>query len=461
MNDFDFMVIGGGSGGVRAARMAAAAGVKTVLIEERHLGGTCVNVGCVPKKLMVYASQFAEDFALSSGFGWNFEAAPAFDWQTLIQNKNTEISRLNQIYSTMLDKAGVTVVDGHASLMDANTAKIGDQHITANKILLAVGGWPFVPKFEGSEYAITSNEFFFMDALPKHALIVGGGYIALEFACILNGLGSAVTLAYRGDMVLRGFDDDVRQFMIQQLRAKGIDLRLNTDVTAIKQAAPNMDQPYQVDLNQSGSNIQADFDQVIYATGRTPLTHGLGLDAAGVQTDKHGAIIVDDLYRTNIPHIYAIGDVIDRVALTPVAIQEGMIISSLVQDQPPSKPIRYDLIPSAVFTQPPIGTIGLNEAEAVKRYGKSDIVIYKTDFKPMKQTLGKGLERAMMKLIVRKSDDLVLGLHVVGADAGEIAQGFAVAMQMGATKADFDATIGIHPTAAEELVTMRQPLDPA
>ena len=445
--DYDLFVIGAGSGGVRASRMASSLGAKVAVAEDRYLGGTCVNVGCVPKKLMVYASHFSEDFENAEGFGWSV-GARTFDWAALIAAKDKEISRLNDIYANLLDGAGVDLINGTASLEDAHTVRVGDKTYSAERILVAPGGWPSVPEIPGNEHIITSNEVFHLKELPERVLVVGGGYIAVEFAGIFNGLGRKVTQLYRGPMFLRGFDDDIREYLAGEIVKKGIDLRLNSNIASIEKLAGG----YKAIL-EDGSSI--DTDLIMYATGRHPKTEGLGLEKAGVELAKNGAIIVDEDFKTNVDNIYALGDVIDRVALTPVAIGEAM---ALVHNIYASENNRMDYrdIPTAVFSQPNIGTAGLTEAQAREKYGAVDI--YKSEFRPMKHTLSGSDERSFMKLIVDKASDRVVGVHMVGAEAGEMMQGIGIALKAGATKADFDATVGIHPTSAEEFVTMRTPV---
>ncbi len=446
--DYDLFVIGGGSGGVRAGRMAAALGARVAVAEERQLGGTCVNVGCVPKKLLSYAAHFAEDFHDAAGFGWTVGASE-FDWAQLIANKNEEITRLNGIYERLLVNAGATILRGHATLVDAHTIAMGESRYTAERILIATGGWPHVPDFPGSEHAITSNEAFFLERLPSRVVVVGGGYIAVEFAGIFNGLGCVTTQLYRGPLILRGFDDDARNFLAAEMRRKGVDLRCDTDVTAISRA-PNGS----FDLTlRDGSHLACDL--VMYATGRKPAVGSLGLDTCSVRLDERGAIVVDENYRTSVPSIYAIGDVTDRVNLTPVALAEGMaLVWHLYRDQ--ERPVDYEYIPSAVFSQPNLATVGYTEAQAREKFGA--ITVFKSSFTPLKHTLSKSGEKTFMKLIVDTASDRVVGAHMVGPDAGETIQGLAVALKAGATKAVFDRTIGIHPTSAEEWVTMREPV---
>ena len=445
--DFDFFVIGAGSGGTRAARIAAAHGAKVGVAEERHLGGTCVNVGCVPKKLFTYAAHFAEDFEDAEGFGWTV-GPRRHAWPKLIANKNREIARLNGIYERLIEGPGAEIFDNRAVFLDGHTLDVGGQRVTADKILIAVGGRPFVPGFDGSGHVITSDDAFFLPELPERIVIVGGGYIAVEFAGIFSGLGAQVTLLYRGERFLRGFDDDVREFLADEMVKKGVDLRFNTDVRGVTRRSGGS---FSVDLND-GETVETDL--VMYATGRVPNTGGLELDAAGVATGSSGAVRVDADWRTNVDNIYAIGDVTDRIQLTPVAIQEGHALADALFD-PSGKTVGYEFVPSAVFSQPEIGTVGYTEGEARARFGALDI--YRSSFKPMKHTLSGRDERGLMKLVVVRETQRVVGLHIVGPSAGEMTQGFAVAINMGATKQDFDATIGIHPTAAEELVTMREP----
>lgn len=446
--DYDLFVIGAGSGGVRAARMSAANGARVAIAESTYLGGTCVNVGCVPKKLFVYGAHFAEDFADARGFGWDVTPA-AFDWPRLRDNKTGEIERLNGIYGNLLKNAGVTLHWGRARLLDPHRVAVGDQTFSAANVLIATGSWPSVPNVPGAELTITSNEAFYLEKFPERVVVVGGGYIAVEFAGIFAGLGARTTLVYRGSLFLRGFDDEVRRFVAEELRKKHIDLRFETQVTAIE--ARGEVRVLQLD---NGETLEA--EQVLYAIGRLPNTAGLGLEESGVLLSSRGAVVVDPHYRSSVPSIYAIGDVIDQEQLTPVAIAEGMCIANnLFTDNPP-RTVDYELIPTAVFCQPNIGTVGLTEAAARARFG-NDVQVFVTDFKPMKHTLSGRDERTLMKLIVRRSDDRVVGAHMVGPEAGEIIQGLAVAMTAGATKAHFDRTIGIHPTAAEEFVTMRQP----
>lgn len=443
---YDLFVIGGGSGGVRASRMAAASGARVAVAEGSDMGGTCVNLGCIPKKLYAYAAEFGHGFEQARGFGWHSER-PAFDWQKLKANRAKEISRLNGIYDGLMDGAKVTVYRGMAKISGAHTVTVDGQEISAERILVAVGGWPFVPFIHGREHAITSNEVFDLPTFPKRLAVVGGGYIASEFASIFSGLGSEVVQIYRGEALLRGFDDDVRHFVGEEMAKDGIAFRFHNNVTAIHKT----DTGLRLAL-ADGEELEV--DQVLFATGRVPRTHDLGLEAVGVELDAKGAIKVNEQFQSSVDSIYALGDVIDRMQLTPVALAEAMtLVNHLYGDG--SRDMSYDYVPTAVFTHPNIGTVGLTETAARAKYG--DVTVFKSDFRPLKHTLSGSLERSFMKLIVDTASDRVVGLHMVGADAGEITQGFAVAMKAGATKAVFDATIGIHPTSAEEFVTMRTP----
>jgi glutathione reductase (NADPH) len=449
--DCDLFVIGAGSGGVRAARMAAQRGARVLVAEAAALGGTCVNVGCIPKKLYSEAAQFADDFRDAAGFGW--DAGPAaLDWGRLRRNRANEIARLNGIYEKLMTDAGVQVLRGWATLCNAHTVQVamgdGAQRFRARHILIATGGTPSVPHFPGREHVLTSDQMFDLDPFPKRLVVVGGGYIACEFASIFQGLGAQVRLLYRGEQVLRGFDDDVRAFLAQELVKHGVDLRLRTDVESVERR--------QGGLAVKLTNAEVlEADAVLYATGRIPNVAGLGLEAAGLALSPHGAIPVDDDYRTAVPHILAIGDVTARMQLTPVALAEAMVVVDQLFGEGRRR-MDYELVPTAVFTHPSIGTVGLTEARARERFGA--VRIFRSEFRALKHTLSGNAERTLMKLVVDAASDRVVGLHMVGAEAGEIVQGFAVAMRAGATKALFDSTIGIHPTAAEEFVTMREPL---
>ena len=445
--DYDFFVIGAGSGGMRASRMAASYGARVAVAEEARLGGTCVNVGCIPKKLLVYASHFREEFEDAvAGYGWSL-GERSFDWATLIANKDREIARLNGIYDGLLDTAGVDQILGRARLDGPHAVVVGERRFTAEHILVATGGWPIRPDIPGAEWAITSNEAFELDVQPPRILIVGGGYIAVEFAGIFQGLGSEVTQVYRGPLFLRGFDDDVREALAREMRHKGVDLRFNCEVESIEKTSSGLS------VSLSGGDCQ-EVDQVFYAIGRAPNVEGLGLEGVGVDRDDKGAVRVDEFSRTSVASIHAIGDVTDRINLTPVAIHEGMCLARTLFDGQATSPDHRD-VPSAVFSQPAIGTVGLTETEA--RESGSKIDVYVSGFRPLRHTLTGSEERALLKLIVDRSSQRVLGVHVVSPDAAEIVQGFAVAVKCGATKADLDATVPIHPTTAEELVTMREP----
>lgn len=444
--DYDLFVIGAGSGGVRAARMSASHGAKVAVAEEYRVGGTCVIRGCVPKKLFVYASHFAEEFEDAAGFGWTV-ADTKFDWPTLVKNKDAEIDRLNGIYIKNLEASGVEILQGRATVKDANTVTLDGRDITAKHILVAVGGKPFMPQIIGIEHAISSNEAFHIEALPKDIIVVGGGYIAVEFAGIFNGLGVATTLVYRGPQILRGFDNEVRDHLAAEMAVKGVTIKTGSDIVAIAKT----DNGYSVTY-QDGST--QDSGLVMYATGRVPMTDGLGLENAGVELGAKGEIKVDAYSKTNIDGIYAVGDVTARAELTPVAIREGAAFAETVFNDNPMA-VDHSIIPTTVFSQPSIGTVGLGE-EAAREAGH-EIDVYGASFRPMKNTLSGNPEKTLMKLIVDKADDKVLGLHIVGPDSGEMIQAFGVAITMGATKAQFDATIAVHPTAAEELVTFKQP----
>ena len=443
--DYDLFVIGAGSGGVRAARMAAGFGAKVAVAEDRYMGGTCVNVGCVPKKLYVYAAEFGKAFKDARNFGWGGEL-PAFNWATLRDNKKTEISRLNAIYDNLLTGVKATVIKGRARIVDAHTVAVGEQRFSAGKILIATGGWPHIPKFPGSDLAISSNEVFDLDQFPKRLAIVGGGYISVEFAGIFNGLGAKVTQLYRGPLFLRGFDADIRDHAAQEIRKSGVDLRFDVNVASIAKGAGGLRV-----LLTDGSTIEV--DAVLYATGRKANLDGLGLENVHVKLSDAGNIEVDGNFCTTEPNIFALGDVTGGIELTPVALAEGMAFARR-QFGGVESTVDYEFIPTAVFCQPNIGTVGYTEDKARAKFGK--LRVFKSAFKPMKHTISGRDERTFMKLIVDRASDRVVGAHMMGPDAGEIMQGIAIAMRAGATKALFDTTIGIHPTAAEEFVTMRE-----
>ncbi len=445
--DYDLFVIGAGSGGVRAARMSAGFGARVAIAEERHLGGTCVNVGCVPKKLLVYAARCSAEFEEAEGYGWSVGPAK-FDWQRLIRNKNREIERLNGVYRKLLTNSGVTLFDDRATLVDEHTVSVGGRYNTAERILVATGGRPTIPDIPGNEHLISSNEAFFLDNLPKRALIVGGGYIAVEFAGIFNGLGVDTTLLYRGPLFLRGFDEEARRHLAGEMEKKGMTLRFAANLERVAKT----DAELRTTLTD-GSVLSTGL--ILAATGRAPNTSGLGLEQLGVALDHNRAIIVDEHYRSSVPSIYALGDVTHRLNLTPVALAEGMAVAKTLYGGRPTR-VDYTGIPSCVFGQPNLATVGLTEEEARRQY--AEIAVYVSRFTPMKQSLTGSDEKTFMKLLVDNASDRVIGAHMVGEDAGEIIQGIAIAMKAGATKAQFDATIGIHPTAAEEFVTMREPV---
>ncbi len=449
--DCDLFVIGGGSGGVRAARMAALRGARVLLAEAAALGGTCVNVGCIPKKLYSYAAHFAQDFQDAAGFGWDV-GRTRLDWQRLKANRAREIARLNGVYEHLLRTAGVDILRGWASLVDGHTVALRSADATrslrARHILVATGGTPAVPDFPGRELVVTSDAMFDLDPFPARLVVVGGGYIACEFASIFQGLGAQVTQVVRAPHLLRGFDEDIRRFLGQEMGKHGVHVRLGTEVRSVQRDGAAL----AVTLTD-GEVVAA--DTVLYATGRSPNVDGLGLEAAGVRQAAGGAIEVDAHYATSVPSIHALGDVTARVQLTPVALGEAMVlVDHLFGDG--QRRLDYELIPTAVFTHPNIGTVGLTEAQARAIHPK--VRIFRSEFKALKHTLSGNTERTLMKLVVDAATDRVVGLHMVGPDAGEVVQGFAVALRAGATKAVFDSTIGIHPSAAEEFVTMREPV---
>ncbi len=445
--ELDLFVIGGGSGGVRAARMAAQRGARVALAEVAALGGTCVNLGCIPKKLYSYAAHYAEAFEEAHGYGWNM--APALhDWGLLKANRAKEITRLNAVYETVLRANDVTLVNGRAHVVSPHEVEVNGERWRARHILVATGGHPLVPQVPGGELAVTSNEMFDLPRFPKRLVVVGAGYIACEMASIFRGLGAEVTQVVRGTRILRGFDDDVAAFLALEMAKKGVAIRLGTQVHAIAQRSDGL----QLSLHD-GTTIDA--DTALYATGRVANTGGLGLQDAGVQLGPMGEVIVDADYATTVPSIHAVGDVTDRLQLTPVALAEAMVlVDRLFGDA--ARRMDYDFIPSAVFTHPSVGTVGWTESQARERFGS--VRTYLSEFRSLKHTLSGVDERTLMKLVVDNASDRVVGLHMVGAEAGEIVQGFAVALKAGATKALFDATVGIHPTAAEEFVTMREPV---
>jgi glutathione reductase (NADPH) len=443
--DFDLITLGAGSGGVRASRLAASLGAKVAVFEERYLGGTCVNVGCIPKKLLVYAAEFADDFEDAAGFGWTV-GEHRIDWRMLIRRKDAEITRLNGVYRRLLEGAGARVVESHASLVDPHTVLADGRRYTAETILVATGGWPFKPPIPGGAHLISSNEAFHLEERPGRVLIGGGGYIAVEFAGIFHGLGAQVTLVHRGELFLRGFDDDLRAGLAFEMRKRGIDLRFTRTIERIARIPSGL-RATLID----GVSVEADV--VMSAMGRNPNTSGIGLEHAGVELDGEGAVRVDPLSRSSVPNIYAIGDCTNRLNLTPVAIAEARAFVETVFRGNPT-PMDYRDVPTAVFSQPNLGTVGLTEAEARERLAGVDV--YRSTFRPLKHTLSGRDEQALLKLVVDRATDRVVGCHMMGADAGEIIQGLAVALRGNATKAQFDATIGIHPTSAEEFVTLRE-----
>ncbi|WP_414499258.1 glutathione-disulfide reductase [Zymobacter sp. IVIA_12111.31 C1] len=445
--DYQLFVIGAGSGGVRAARTAASRGVKVAVAEDRYLGGTCVNVGCVPKKLYSIAAHYHEDFSDSEGFGWTLEQAPRFTWATLRDHKKDEISRLNGIYQRLLDNSGVTTIEGRASIVDDHHVKVNGQTYSAETILVAVGGWPWRPDIPGSEHMIDSNAVFDLPEFPQRFLVYGGGYIAVEFASIFNGLGADTTLVYRGELFLRGFDHEVREFTRDEMAKKGVTLTFDTSINRIDRQA---DGSLKVTLD-NGDAIEV--DQVLCATGRRPHFDGLGLDNISVELTDSGKLKVDDYYRTATPSVCALGDIIDGPELTPVALAHAMRFVSYHYENVTPLPFDAGHVATAVFCHPNIGTVGVSEERAREQFDA--IRVYSTSFRPMKHTLSGRDARCLMKLIVDDASDRVVGAHMVGDDAGELIQGIAIAVRAGLTKADFDATIGIHPTSAEEFVTMR------
>ena len=447
--DYDLFVIGAGSGGVRAGRLAAASGARVAVAEEYRVGGTCVIRGCVPKKFMVYASEFSSAFKAAKGFGWTI-GETSFDWETFLEAKDIEIARLSGIYVTNLENAGADIILSRAELKDAHTVWLPAENrtVTADKILIATGGRPTVPPdLPGVELAITSNEAFHLPELPKRILVVGGGYIAVEFAGIFNGLGVETTLLYRGPNILRGFDNDVRTHLTGELEKRGIKVILSCQHTSLEKSPTGI-------VSQLSSGHAHETDVVMFATGREPYTQGLGLEAAGVALNPRGAVIVDNFSRTSVENIWAVGDVTDRINLTPVAIREGAAFAETVfRDNPMS--FDHDTVASAVFSQPPVGSVGLSEADA--RHAGHRVVVYRSVFRPMKTTFYGGEERMLMKLVVDGETHRVIGCHIVGPDSPEMIQMAAIAIKLGVTKQQWDQTCAVHPTAAEELVTMREP----
>ncbi len=444
--DYNLVTIGAGSGGVAASRRAGAYGARVAICEEGRVGGTCVLRGCVPKKLLVHAAHAREEIDDAAGFGWHI-AEPQFDWPTLIANKNTELDRLEGIYNSMLDTAGVEVLAGRGKLIDAHTVEVGERKVTAERVLIATGGWPEVPTFPGQEHVISSNEALDLLAFPERIVIVGGGYIAVEFAGIFHQLGAEVTILIRADHLLRGFDHDLRLHLEEEMQRSGITIHASCKVTEVRRAG----NAYAVETTDG---VMLDADAVLFATGRKPNTAGIGLAEAGVVMSDNGAIVVDANLQTTLAGVFAIGDCTDRNNLTPVAIAEGRALAETWFNGNPQR-VDYADIATAVFSQPPIGTVGLPEEAAGLAYSSVDI--YRSAFRPLKNTLSGNPGRTLMKLVVDRDSDRVLGCHLIGADAPEIVQGIAVALKCGATKAQFDSTMAIHPTAAEELVTMYLP----
>jgi glutathione reductase (NADPH) len=443
--DFDLFTIGAGSGGVAASRRAGSYGARVAICEDNRIGGTCVHRGCVPKKLLVYGSHFHAEFEDAAGYGWSI-SEPGFDWMKLQAAKDKELERLDGVYRRLLRDSGVQLIEGRGRVVDGHTVEVGGQRYTAERILLATGSYPFLPEVPGIEHVISSDGALGLKELPRRLAIVGGGYIGVEFAGIFNALGAKVMMLIRGDTVLRGFDEDVRAMLTQELRKKGIDIRSETFIRDIEKRP---DGTLSL-LTRMGDTIEV--DAVLYATGRVPNTKGLGLEAVGVRLDARGAVEVDEWSRTSVESIYAVGDLTDRINLTPVAIAEGRALAETLFHDNPTK-MDHTGVASAVFSQPPVGTVGCTELEARERYGHVDV--YVSNFRPMKHTLSGRDERTMMKVIVEREGGRVLGFHMVGADAPEIIQGMAVALKCGVTKKQLDATVGIHPTAAEEFVTMR------
>jgi len=449
MYDYDFFVIGAGSGGVRASRMAATYGAKVGLCEDYRVGGTCVIRGCVPKKLFVYASEYSAHFSDAEGFGWS-AAKPDFNWPALIAAKDKEIDRLNALYIRNLENHNVEIIQARGKLLDAHTVELtsaeGVRTITAGKILIATGGWPQMPPIPGIEYAITSNEAFHLAELPKRIAVVGGGYIAVEFAGIFNGMGVDTHLLYRGEQILRGFDREIADKLNEEMSKKNIDVRVQTNVTEISKGPDGL-----VLTLTDGSTLTV--DEVMYATGRVPNSKNMGLEDIGVEMAGNGAIFIDENYKTSVESIFAVGDVTDKIQLTPVAIKEGAALAATQFNDTPTL-VDYENVATAVFSQPSIGTVGMSEAEATEKFGQ-DIQVFRSEYKSMKFTLSGRPERSLMKMIVQKSSDKVIGVHIIGPDSAEIIQGIAIAIKCGATKAQFDSTVAVHPSSAEEFVLMK------
>ncbi|HUN67678.1 MAG TPA: glutathione-disulfide reductase [Burkholderiales bacterium] len=439
--DYDLFTIGGGSGGVRASRVSAALGARVAIAESGRFGGTCVNVGCIPKKLFSYAAHFRDELEDAADFGWSV-AEPALDWKKLLANKDREIERLNGVYERLLVNAGVTILRGRAVILGPHAVSVDGKRYTARHILVATGSWPHKPDIPGADLAITSNEAFHLDKLPKRALVVGGGYIAVEFASIFNGLGVQTTLAYRGAHLLRGFDAELGTRLGEEMGRKGVSVLLGKNPSKIEKG---------LKVTFEDGSVQ-EFDLVMLATGRKPNTANLGLEASDVKLAADGAVVVDNFSKSSVASIHAIGDVTNRLNLTPVATAEGMALAKTLFGGTPT-PVDHENVPTAVFANPNLGTVGLSEEKARERFGEVDI--YKTAFRSLKHTMGRSEEKIFMKLVVDAASQRVVGAHMLGPDAGETIQGIAIAVKLGATKAQFDSTIGIHPTAAEEFVTLR------
>jgi glutathione reductase (NADPH) len=447
--EFDLFTIGAGSGGIRASRRAAAFGARVAVAEQQFLGGTCVNIGCIPKKLFSYAAHFHKDFEDARGYGWSADRL-SFDWQALLDGKNREIERLNGIYDKLLTQSGVELIMGTAKVTGPHTVEVNGRTYTAKHILVATGSSPTMPEIEGAQYCISSDDAFYLDKLPERAVVVGGGYIAVEFASIFNGLGVDTTLVYRGDRVLKHFDADLGNFLAEQMALRGVKIRFNTDIHQVEREGGAL-------RCVTGDREHLACDTVLFATGRLPNTKRLGLEDIGVELAPNGAVMVDQTFQTAVPSIYAVGDVIHRMQLTPVALAEGMLVADRLFNGG-TEHMDYSGIPTAIFSHPNVGTVGMSEAQAIECGHKIDV--YRSVFTPLKHTVSRSGDKVLIKLIVDRETDRVLGVHMVGDEAGELLQGFAVAIKCRATKAQFDATIGIHPTIAEEFVTMRTKVAP-
>ena len=446
---FDLFTIGAGSGGIRASRRAAAFGARVAVAEQQFLGGTCVNIGCIPKKLFSYAAHFQKDFEDGRGYGWSADRL-SFDWQALLEGKNREIERLNGVYDKLLTQSGVELIMGTAKVTGPHTVEVGGRTYTARHILVATGSSPTMPDIEGAQHCISSDDAFYLEKLPERVVVVGGGYIAVEFASIFNGLGADTTLVYRGDRVLKNFDADLGNFLAEQMVLRGVKIRFNTEIRKIEREGEALH-------CVTGDNEHLPCNTVLSATGRLPNTKRLGLEEIGVELAPTGAVMVDETFQTAVPSIYAVGDVIHRRQLTPVALAEGMLVADRLFNGG-TEHMDYTGIPTAIFSHPNVGTVGMSEAQAIECGHKIDL--YRSVFTPLKHTVSRSGEKVLLKLIVEHETDRVLGVHMVGDDAGELLQGFAVAIKCRATKAQFDATVGIHPTIAEEFVTMRTKVAP-